>query len=130
MYEQRKEIYLEENTDETQKTYHTTNLDRSINKLTEMIATNNSWAKKMTTAQELAMIIKTRRELDELMEKIHPYLISPTNDIQTTVGSSDADTVSTVLYVPHPQSPIGLPTTDNEAFTPDLESSPVLAKKE
>jgi hypothetical protein len=90
---------------------------------------NQSRAKKMTTAQELAMIIKTRRELDELMEKMHPYLISPTKNIQTTVGSSDADTVSTVLYVPHPQSPIGLPTTDNEASTPDLESSPVLAKK-
>jgi hypothetical protein len=80
---------------------------------------NQNRAKKMTTAQELAMIIKTRRELDELMEKIHPYLISPTNDIQTTVGSSDAATVSTVLYVPHPQSPIGLPTTDNEASTPE-----------
>jgi hypothetical protein len=91
---------------------------------------NQNRAKKMTTAQELAMIIKTRRELDELMEKIHPYLISPTNDIQTTVGSSDADTVSTVLYVPHPQSPIGKPRTDNEASTPDLESGPVLAKKE
>jgi hypothetical protein len=90
---------------------------------------NQNRAKKMTTAQELAMIIKTRRELDELMEKMHPYLISPTNNIQTTVGSSDADTVSTVLYVPHPQSPIGLPTTDNEASTPDLESSPVLAEK-
>jgi hypothetical protein len=63
---------------------------------------NQNRAKKMTTSQELAMIIKTRRELDELMEKIHPYLISPTNDIQMTVGSSDADTVSTVLYVPHP----------------------------
>jgi hypothetical protein len=58
-----------------------------------------------------------------------PYLISPTNNIKKTVGSSDADTVSTVLYVPHPQSLIGLPTTDNEASTPDLESSPVLAKK-
>jgi hypothetical protein len=90
---------------------------------------NQNRAKKMTTAQELAMIIKTRRELDKLMEKIHPYLISPTNDIQTTVGSSDADTVSTVLYVPHPQPPIGKPTTDNEASTPDLELSPVLAKK-
>jgi hypothetical protein len=74
--------------------------------------------KEMTNAQELAMIIKTRREL-----------ISPTKDIQTTVWSSDADTVSTVLYVPHPQSPIWKPTTDNEASTPDLESSPVLAKK-
>jgi hypothetical protein len=31
--------------------------------------------------------------------------------------------------VPHPQSPIGLPTTDNEASTPDLDSSPVLAEK-
>jgi hypothetical protein len=91
---------------------------------------NQNRAKKMTTAQELEMIIKTRRELDELMEKIHPYLISPMNDIQTTVGSSDADTVSTVLYVPHPQSPIEKPTTDNEKSTPDLESSPVLAKKE
>jgi hypothetical protein len=90
---------------------------------------NQNRAKKMTTAQELAMIIKTRRELDELMEKIHPYLISPTNDIQTTVGSSDADTVSKVLYVPHPKSPIGKPTNDNKVSTPDLESSPVLAKK-
>jgi hypothetical protein len=63
---------------------------------------NQNRAKKMTTAKELAMIIKTRRELYELMEKIHPYLISPTNDIQTTVGSSDSDKVPTVLYVPHP----------------------------
>jgi hypothetical protein len=91
---------------------------------------NQNRAKKMTKAQELAMIIKTRRELDELMEKIHPYLISPTNDTQMTVGSSDADTVSMVLHVPHPQSPIRKPTTDNEASTPYLESSPVLAKKE
>jgi hypothetical protein len=83
----------------------------------------------MTTAQELAMIIKTRRELDELMGKIHPYLISPTNDIQMKVGSSDTDKVLTVLYVSHPQSPIGKPTTDNEESTPDFESSPVLAKK-
>jgi hypothetical protein len=90
---------------------------------------NQNREKKMTTAQELAMINNTRRELDELMEKMHPYLISPTNNIQTTVGSSDATTVSTVLYVPHPQSPIGLPTTGNEASTPDLESSPVLVKK-
>jgi hypothetical protein len=90
---------------------------------------NQNRAKKMTTAQELVIIIKTRRELDELMEKMHPYLISPTNNIQTTVGYSDADTVSTVLYVPHPQSPIGLPTTDSEASTSYLESSPVLAKK-
>jgi 50S ribosomal subunit-associated GTPase HflX len=67
---------------------------------------NQKRANKMTTAQELAMIIKTRRELDELMEKMRPYLISHTNNIHTTVGSSDADTVSTVLYVPHPQSPI------------------------
>jgi hypothetical protein len=90
---------------------------------------NQNREKKITTAQELAMINSTRRELDELMEKMHPYLISPTNNIQTTVGSSDAATMSTVLYVPHPQSPIGLPTTGNEASTPDLESSPVLAKK-
>jgi hypothetical protein len=90
---------------------------------------NQNRAKKMTTAQDLAMIIKTRREIDELMEKMRPYLISPTNNIQTTVGSSDADPVSTVLYVPHPKSPIGLPTTDNEASTPDLELSPVLAQK-
>jgi hypothetical protein len=90
---------------------------------------NQNRAKKITTAQELAMIIKTRRELDELMEKMRPYLISPTNNIQTTVGSSDAETVRTVLYVPHPQSPIGLPTTDNEESTPDLESSPVLAEE-
>jgi hypothetical protein len=90
---------------------------------------NQNRAKKMTTEQELAMIIKTRRELDELMKKIHPYLISPTKDIQTTVGSSDTDTVSMVLYMPHPQSPMGLPTTINEASTPYLESSPVLAKK-
>jgi hypothetical protein len=60
---------------------------------------------------------------------MRPYLISPTNNIQTRVGSSDAETVRTVLYVPHPQSPIGLPTTDNEAYTPDLESSPVLAEE-
>jgi hypothetical protein len=33
---------------------------------------NHIRANKMTTAQELVMIIKTRRELDELMEKIHP----------------------------------------------------------
>jgi hypothetical protein len=33
---------------------------------------NQNRAKKRTMAQELAMIIKTRRELDELMEKIHP----------------------------------------------------------
>jgi hypothetical protein len=90
---------------------------------------NQNRAKKITTTQELAMIIKTRRELDGLMEKIHPYLISPRNDIQTMVGSYDADTLSTVLYVPHRQSPIGKPTTENEASTPDLESSPVLAKK-
>jgi hypothetical protein len=90
---------------------------------------NQNRANKMTTAQELAMIIKTRRELDELMEKMRPYLISPTNNIQTTVWSSDAETVRTVLYVPHPQSPIGLPTTDNEASTPDLESSPVQAEE-
>jgi hypothetical protein len=90
---------------------------------------NQNRANKITTAQELAMIIKTRRELDELMEKMHQYLISPTNNIQMTVGSSDADTVSTVLYLPHPQSLIGLPTTDNEASTPDLELSPVLAEK-
>jgi hypothetical protein len=90
---------------------------------------NQNRAKKMTTAQELAMIIKTRRQLDELMKKMRPYLISPTNNIQTTVGSSDAETVQTVLYVPHPQSPIVLPTTDNEASTPDLESSPVLAEE-
>jgi hypothetical protein len=90
---------------------------------------NQNRATKMTTAQELAMIIKTIRELDELMEKIHPYLISPTNNIQTTVGSSDAETVWTVLYVPHPKSPIGLPTTDNEASIPDLESSPVIAEE-
>jgi hypothetical protein len=31
-------------------------------------------AKKMTSSQELAMIIKMRSELDELMEKIHQYL--------------------------------------------------------
>jgi hypothetical protein len=47
---------------------------------------NQNRAKKMTTAQELAMIIKTRSELDELMAKIYPYLISPTNDIQTSFG--------------------------------------------
>jgi hypothetical protein len=34
---------------------------------------NQNRAKKTTTAQELAMIIKTRRELDELMEKMRPY---------------------------------------------------------
>jgi hypothetical protein len=90
---------------------------------------NQNREKKMTTAQELAMITKTRREFDELMGKIHPYLISPTNDNHTTVGSSDADTVLAVLYVPHPQSPIEKPTTDNEESTPDLESNPVLAKK-
>jgi hypothetical protein len=90
---------------------------------------NQNRAKKITTSQELAMIIKTRRELDELMKKMGPCLISPTNNIQTTVGSSDAETVRTVLYVPHPQSPIVLPTTDNEVSTPDLESSPVLAEE-
>jgi hypothetical protein len=42
---------------------------------------NQNRSKKMTTAQELEMIIKTRRELDELMEKMRPYLISPTNTI-------------------------------------------------
>jgi hypothetical protein len=83
----------------------------------------------MTTAQELAMIIKTRRELDELMRKMRPYLISPTKNSQMTVGCSDAETVRTVLYVPHPQSSIVLPTTDNEKFTPNLESSPVLAEE-
>jgi hypothetical protein len=90
---------------------------------------NRNRAKKMTTAQELAMIIKTRRELDELMKKMRPYLISPTNNIQTTVGSSGAETVRTVIYVPHPQSPIVLPTTDNEKSTSNLESSPVLAEE-
>jgi hypothetical protein len=34
-----------------------------------------------------------------------------------------------VLYVHHPQSPIVLPTTENEKSTPDLESSPVLAEE-
>jgi hypothetical protein len=68
---------------------------------------NQKRAKKTTTAQELAMIIKTRRELDALMKKMRPYLISPTNNIQMTVGSSDAETVRTVLYVHHPQSPTG-----------------------
>jgi hypothetical protein len=33
---------------------------------------NQNRGKKMTTAQELVMIIKTRRELDELMEKNPP----------------------------------------------------------
>jgi hypothetical protein len=79
---------------------------------------NQNRAKKMTTTQELAMIIKTRRELDDLMENIRPYLISPTNNIQRTVGCSDIETVRTVL-----------PTTDNKASTPDLESSPVLAEE-
>jgi hypothetical protein len=33
---------------------------------------NQNRANKITTAQDLAMIIKTRRELDELMEKMRP----------------------------------------------------------
>jgi hypothetical protein len=72
---------------------------------------NQNREKKMTTAQELAVIIKTRRELDELMGGNHQYLISSTNDIQTRVGSSDADTVSRVRYVPHPQCLIWKPRT-------------------
>jgi hypothetical protein len=35
---------------------------------------NQNRANKMTTAQELAMIIKTRREFDDLMENVSiPY---------------------------------------------------------
>jgi hypothetical protein len=84
----------------------------------------------MSRAQELAMTINTRRELDELMQNIVPYLMSPAADTGSTVQSPAADTGSTVLYVPPPQSPIGKARAGNDASTPNLDSSPVRAKKE
>jgi hypothetical protein len=90
---------------------------------------NNKTAQIMSRAQELAMIINTRRELDELMQNIVPYLMSSPADTGSTVQSPAAETVSTVLYVPPPQSPIGQSRSRNDASTPNLETSPVRAKK-
>jgi hypothetical protein len=90
---------------------------------------NKKKAPIIIRAQELAMIINTRRELDELMKTIVPYLMYPPADTGSTVKSPAADTGSTVLYVPPPQSPIGKARAVNDAFTPNLESIPVRAKK-
>jgi hypothetical protein len=77
---------------------------------------NKKKAPRMSRAQELAMIINTRRELD------------PT-DTGSTVQSPAAATVSTVIYVSPPLSPIGKARSGNDASTPNLESSRVRAKK-